>query len=227
MEHEIIHWFCRRKSSSFSFPPSLSSLYLPLLSVSGWKKQNLTELNQRFTQGGARLTWSRAGTQMIICRTLDMVTSNLPDPTDCSHLLPLSVPWFPRTHSYLSYSWFWPQFTCTKCCNITREGRGAVRRWRHTHTHTHTHTHSRFRPAVQLADSRCFAQFYSFVMHFSYAVVFQFNHNNLTHTHTHTYTHIYAQHVREKHVNMAVEITHSHTGKKWGGVWRRVSMRLE
>lgn len=47
-----------------NFPsPSLSSLYLPLLSVSRLKKQqqkknkqNLAELNQRFGQAAARLT---------------------------------------------------------------------------------------------------------------------------------------------------------------------------
>ncbi len=143
-ENEIIHWFCRLKSSSFSSP--FSFFTLSALTLSFWvKKLNLTELNQRFTQSGARLTWSRGGPWAVICRTLDIVIPNLPCPTDFSH--PLCVHCFPRTHSYASYSCFWPQLTSVKCCNNTTEGRGVIRRWTHTHTHTHNSLDS-----VQLFD---------------------------------------------------------------------------
>lgn len=78
-----------------------------------------------------------------------------PAPHNQPPSLPLSVLCFPRTHFYSTYSCRWPQFTSTKCCNVTTEGRGRS----YARTYTHTQTHIRFCPAVHPAESRWFSQF--------------------------------------------------------------------
>lgn len=90
------------------------------------------------------------------------------------------------SQNLVSYSCFWPQLTSAKCCNITTERQRDARR--RTHTHAHTLIHSRFCPAVQLPGSRCFAQLFSSVMHFCYAVVFPLQPWTITQIQMHMHT---------------------------------------
>ena len=144
-ENEIIRWFCGLKSSSFPFP--FSCFTLCALTFSFWVKETESKgVKPEIYTGWCSFNLIQSWNLSV---HLQYIRYGYPKPAQPHLLLPSTLtvspflsPWFPRTHSYSSYSCFWPQHTSAKCCNITTEGRGVVRRWTHRHTHTHTHTHS-------------------------------------------------------------------------------------
>ena len=142
-ENEIIRWFCGLKSSSFPFP--FSCFTLCALTFSFWVKETESKgVKPEIYTGWYSFNLIQSWNLSV---HLQYIRYGYPKPAQPHLLLPSTLtvspflsPWFPRTHSYSSYSWFWPQHTSAKCCNITTEGRGVVRRWTHRHTHTHIHT---------------------------------------------------------------------------------------
>lgn len=105
---------------------------------------------------------------------------------------------------------------------LHEKGRGVACRW------TRIHTLIRFCPAVQLSESRCFSQFSSSVMNFSYAEVFHSNQHNCVYVHrNHRLGNTGPLLDNISNPATLLSETHTHTGKerkgrtRWGVVCRK------
>lgn len=154
-------------------PPSLSSFYLPLPSVSRVKPEIYSEC----CSFNLIQSWN-------LSVHLQDVRYGYPKPASTPLTLSLSPslsPGFPEFILIPLIHAIDHSLHLQNVAILQEKGRGIVCRW------THIHTLIRFCPAVQLAESRCFSQFSSSVMNFSYAEVFHSDQHNC-HTLMYMYT---------------------------------------